>query len=556
VFGFTLVALQRASAQEAEPRLALVIGNADYASQPLATAANDAGLMAQTLQLAGFDVTAAADLDQVRLRQAVQGFVEDTRRAGPGAIIFVYLAGRGLQYAGENYFMPVDARIARDTDASSEALRLSDLTRALASASARAEIFVLDAARSNSLRTAGAPLASGLALTEAAPGTLIAFNAAPGTIAPDEVGPYGTYARALAEMLREGGLPVADIFARTRVRVNEMTRGRVVPWDSGKIEPPLVLLARAQQALLPEPLSDLRRRPLRELPVQDAYVLAVERDEFDGYRAFLNAFANDPLAKRVQALLAVRREALTWHRAFAADMPAAYWTYMRRYPRGPHLFDARRRLARLAAPLDPPPRFDPYEFVNLPPPLVSDYAWVERRDLSFDLPDDEPPPPLPAYLLAPQPAAFANLPPPTLPERPGLLPSPAPIPAPSSVPPARPGALFEPHFEEPAASAGPPATARPTPAAPAKLPNQSPAPAPMQVLPPSAQLSVTPPRRPADLVPPAPAHRVHKAPAASRPHRPPPHAKRPMTHAAALKSAHPPPRQPQKPRDKKAPRHR
>jgi hypothetical protein len=85
VFGFTLVALQRASAQEAEPRLALVIGNADYASQPLATAANDAGLMAQTLQLAGFDVTAAADLDQVRLRQAVQGFVEDARRAGPGA---------------------------------------------------------------------------------------------------------------------------------------------------------------------------------------------------------------------------------------------------------------------------------------------------------------------------------------------------------------------------------------------------------------------------------------------------------------------------------------
>ena len=45
------------SAQAAETRVALVIGNANYPSGALATPANDAGLIAQTLQAAGFDDT-------------------------------------------------------------------------------------------------------------------------------------------------------------------------------------------------------------------------------------------------------------------------------------------------------------------------------------------------------------------------------------------------------------------------------------------------------------------------------------------------------------------
>ena len=42
-----------------EKRLALVIGNASYKTKPLATAVNDAALIAQTLQSAGFDVIGA-----------------------------------------------------------------------------------------------------------------------------------------------------------------------------------------------------------------------------------------------------------------------------------------------------------------------------------------------------------------------------------------------------------------------------------------------------------------------------------------------------------------
>ena len=59
-----------ATAQQSEKRIALVIGNAAYQAQPLTTAANDAGLIAQTLQAAGFDVVGARDLDQDTLRRS------------------------------------------------------------------------------------------------------------------------------------------------------------------------------------------------------------------------------------------------------------------------------------------------------------------------------------------------------------------------------------------------------------------------------------------------------------------------------------------------------
>src|SRR5262249_38151446 len=62
-----------ASAAHAEKRIALVIGNAGYQAAPLNSAANDPGLIAQTLQAAGFDVVGARDLDQVRACESMNG---------------------------------------------------------------------------------------------------------------------------------------------------------------------------------------------------------------------------------------------------------------------------------------------------------------------------------------------------------------------------------------------------------------------------------------------------------------------------------------------------
>ena len=139
------------SAQQAaqNTRIALVIGNATYRDVALATTANDAGLVAQTLQAAGFDVVGARDLDGQSLRTAFRDFLDKASAAGPDMQAFVYLAGRGVQYDGDNYFVPVDAQINRDADVPIDALRISDFAHALAQTPAKARIIVLDAARAN-----------------------------------------------------------------------------------------------------------------------------------------------------------------------------------------------------------------------------------------------------------------------------------------------------------------------------------------------------------------------------------------------------------------------
>ncbi|WP_202899187.1 caspase family protein [Methylocapsa aurea] len=446
---FTLPLSRQAFAQGGEPRLALVIGNADYRESPLATPANDAGLVAETLRAAGFQVSGAANLDQDALRRAFREFLAKTAQAGPDAIVFVYLAGRGLQYEGENYFAPIEATIARDADVPIEALRVSDFTRALAAQPLKARIVVLDAARANPFAKSGQPLASGLALVDAEPGALYAFNTAPGTIAPDEPAPYGAYAQALAEMLREGGIPVDEVFSRIRLRVDEVTRGAFVPWDVSKLDPPVVLLPGRPDAppqATAQAYAASRSRPIREFPVAEAYAAAIERDTLAGYQDFLAVYPNDRLAGRVRALLAARREALTWRRTVAADTPNSYWTYMRRYPRGPHFADARRRLILLSAPPEPPSRFDDYDFGGLPPPPEAEYRIVDRPIFLFDGDVYAPPPPPPAYFLPPRPRVFIELPPPPPPQSQGFLPIPIPIPLPYARPNVPQGVVIQQNF--------------------------------------------------------------------------------------------------------------
>ena len=111
-----------------EKRIALVIGNANYSAKPLATPANDAGLIAQTLQAAGFDVAGARDLDEETLRHAFRDFIDKAQASGPDTVAFVYLSGYGLQLEGENYFVPVDAKIAAASDAAAEALIADERT--------------------------------------------------------------------------------------------------------------------------------------------------------------------------------------------------------------------------------------------------------------------------------------------------------------------------------------------------------------------------------------------------------------------------------------------
>ena len=146
-------------AQSPERRFALVLGNAEYKAGRLPTGANDAGLVAEALRTAGFDVTGARDLDQDAIRQSFREFFGKVEAAGADAVTFVYLAGYGMQFGGDNYIVPVDADIARVDDIPIQAVRVSDLVQPLSGLPGAVKMIVIDAARQTPFAPAGPPLA-------------------------------------------------------------------------------------------------------------------------------------------------------------------------------------------------------------------------------------------------------------------------------------------------------------------------------------------------------------------------------------------------------------
>ncbi|MCC2102386.1 MAG: hypothetical protein KDJ12_15885, partial [Hyphomicrobiales bacterium] len=239
------------------------------------------------------------------------------------------------------------------------------------------------------------------------------FNAAPGTWAQPGKEPYGPYAQALGEMLREPGLPLEEVLVRVRTRTAELTRAAQVPWSAGKIEPALALLERAADAPAPavpaDQLAAERAKPVDKLPESLAYSAVIDRDTVKGYEDFVATFPKSPYTKNVRGLLAARREARTWRRTLDVNTQNAYWSYLKRYPRGPHAAEARRRLTRLQAALEPPPAFDVVAYDDPPPPPAEE-VYFDGPDVSYF--DDSAPPLAPSVFVAAPPPWYQPPPPP------------------------------------------------------------------------------------------------------------------------------------------------
>src|SRR5262249_10566502 len=99
--------------------------------------------------------------------------------------------------------------------------------------------------------------------------------------------------------------------------------------------------------------------------------------------------------------------------------------------RGPHAWDARRRLTYLTAAIEPPPSF-PMMAYDEPPPPPEEMAYIDQPAIEFDDPmfAFAPPPPPPVFLLPPVPVEFFALPPPAPPVAVFVLPVPVYVPVP------------------------------------------------------------------------------------------------------------------------------
>ena len=226
------VALFHSSQVFAAERIALVIGNADYAEAPLFNPLNDAKAMGAKLRQVGFEVVEVTDADLETMQQAVMDFMNEVT---PESTALVFYAGHGIQANGRNYLIPVDATLKSERALRFEALELNDILEELEEIEAKINIVILDACRNNPFARRFRGGSRGLAVVDAAQGTLIAYATAPGSVASDGHGDNGLYTQELLRALEQPGLKVEEVFKNVRREVAELSGGEQVPWESSSL---------------------------------------------------------------------------------------------------------------------------------------------------------------------------------------------------------------------------------------------------------------------------------------------------------------------------------
>lgn len=222
--------------------VALVVGNGAYVeAAPLANPPNDARAVAAALGRLGFEVIEGYDLDKRGLEAALRRFGERVPNAD---IAFAFFAGHGLQVAGKNYLVPVDAKLVREQDLRYEAVPMDTLLEEMQGAR-KVRIMVLDACRNNPFgdrmaRSMGAgrsaAVGRGLARVEGlSVDTLVAYATAADDIAMDGNDSNSPFTTALLQHMETPGLDVRLLFGRVRDSVISQTNGKQQPFIYGSL---------------------------------------------------------------------------------------------------------------------------------------------------------------------------------------------------------------------------------------------------------------------------------------------------------------------------------
>ncbi len=206
------VGLSAAAQAPTDLRVALVIGNAAYASAPLLNPANDAAAMSKALRGMGFMVIDARDASKSQMEAALDRARDALK--GRHGVGMLYYAGHGLQLDWRNYMVPVDAMFANAADVPGRAVDVQQVVDAFRAAGNRMNIVVLDACRDNP------------------------FATAPGNVAEDgdSTTGNGLYTQFLVQEIQQPNARIEDVFKRVRFQVRERSRGRQIPWESTSLE--------------------------------------------------------------------------------------------------------------------------------------------------------------------------------------------------------------------------------------------------------------------------------------------------------------------------------
>ncbi|WJR81281.1 caspase family protein [Bradyrhizobium sp. NP1] len=228
-------------------RVALVIGNSAYRNVPaLPNPQNDAGNVAAAFKRLGFAVTFITNASFDDLRRSLIALGRDADGADMAA---VYFAGHGMEISGENWLIPVDAELKKDTDAESEAISLRSVILQVSNTTSLG-LVILDACRNNPFAAKmnrslalRAISGGGLGRIEPVGNVLVAYAARDGTTALDGDGRNSPFTAALLRNIEKPGIEVTFMFRNVRDDVMEATGNQQQPFVYGSLSRRAIYLA-------------------------------------------------------------------------------------------------------------------------------------------------------------------------------------------------------------------------------------------------------------------------------------------------------------------------
>ena len=228
-------------------RVALVIGNGAYRNVPaLLNPPNDASDIAAALTRLGFTVALAQNASFDEMRRSLIALGRDAAGADMAA---VYFAGHGMELNGENWLIPVDAELKRDTDAANEAINLHSVMLQVSNTTSLG-LVILDACRNNPFAAkmnraiaTRAAASAGLGRIEPVGNVLVAYAARDGTTALDGDARNSPFAAALLRNIETPGVEVTFMFRNVRDDVMEATGNEQQPFVYGSLSRKAIYLA-------------------------------------------------------------------------------------------------------------------------------------------------------------------------------------------------------------------------------------------------------------------------------------------------------------------------
>lgn len=223
-------------------KVALVIGNGAYKNAgQLANPRNDATAVSQMLSKLGFKVIVTTDASKSDMESSIRTFIQDARSSD---LSLFFYSGHGMEVAGENFLLPVDAELADESALSFEVINSKVITNAMGGEN-KVGIILLDACRDNpftkSLRRSmvasrAASVSNGLApINTEGGGLVVAFATAPGDVAADGDGANSPFTTALLKWAPQPGLEIDQVMKRVKAEVATLTNNDQRPWTNSDL---------------------------------------------------------------------------------------------------------------------------------------------------------------------------------------------------------------------------------------------------------------------------------------------------------------------------------